>query len=150
MRYQIKAMVRVVIDTNVFVSALLSADGGARAVLRLALKRDIQPVFGNALFAEYGGLLARSQMWAQCPLNEGERASLFEALLSVSDWVRIHFLWRPNLPDEADNHVLELAVAAGAVGIITANVRDFGRAELLFPSVRILSPGDFLKWRQKR
>ncbi len=143
-------MVGVAIDANVFVSALLSADGGARAVLRLALKRDIQPVCANALFAEYEGLLARSQMWAKCRLNADERASLFEALLSRSDWVRIHFLWRPNLSDEADNHVLELAVAAGAECIITANMRDFGRSELLFPSVRILSPGDFLKWRQKR
>jgi putative PIN family toxin of toxin-antitoxin system len=142
-------MVRVVIDTNVFVSALLSADGGARAVLRLALQGGILPVFGNALFAEYEDLLARGPIWTKCLLDEGERATLFEALLSVSDWVLIHFLWRPNLPDEADNHVLELAVAAGAEVIITANVRDFGRAELLFPSVHILTPGDFLKWRQK-
>lgn len=143
-------MVRVVIDTNVFVSALLSADGGARAVLRLALMDDIKPVFGNALFAEYEDLLARTQMWTKCTLSETERVTLFEALLSVSDWVRIHFLWRPNLPDEADNHVLELAVAAGAQAIVTANVRDFGRAELLFPSVRVLTPSDFLKWRQER
>ncbi|MDD5028207.1 MAG: PIN domain-containing protein [Rhodoferax sp.] len=31
----------------------------------------------------------------------------------------IYYLWRPNLRDEADNHVLELAVAAGAQAIIT-------------------------------
>jgi predicted nucleic acid-binding protein len=89
-------------------------------------------------------------MWVKCPLGVSERAALFEALLSVSDWVRIHFLWRPNLPDEADNHVLELAVAGGANAIVTANVRDFRRAELVFPSVRIMTPGDFLKWRQPR
>lgn len=100
----------------------------------MALIGDIQPVFGSALFAEYEGLLARGQMWARCPLNEDERASLFEALLSVSDWVRIHFFLRPNLPDEADNHVLDLAVAAAAEGIMAANMRDFGRAELQFPS----------------
>ena len=84
----------------------------------------------------------------QC-IFAGRRAALFEALLSISAWVRIHYLWRQNLPDEADNHVQELAVAAGAGAIITANVRDFGRTELLFPSVRIRTPGGFLKWRQK-
>lgn len=136
------------VDTNVFVSALLSPDGAARAVLRLALHGTIKPVFGNALFVEYEGLLARSQIWATCPLSDDERKALFEALLSVSDWVRIHYLWRPNLPDEADNHVLELAVAAGARAIVTANIRDFRRAELLFPTVRILTPGDFLTWRR--
>jgi putative PIN family toxin of toxin-antitoxin system len=141
-------MARIVIDTNVFVSALLSADGGARKVLRLALRGDIQPVFGNALFAEYESLLARGPIWAKCPLDEAERATLFEALLSISDWVRIHFLWRPNLSDEADNHVLELAVAAAAEAIVTANVRDFGSAELLFPRLSILTPADFLKGRQ--
>ena len=140
-------MTRVVIDTNVFVSALLRADGRARAVLRLALRSDIKPVIGNALFAEYEDVLARAQLWAKCPLSEDERTELFEALLSVSDWVRIHFLWRPNLPDEADNHVLELAVAAGAEAIVTANVRDFGRTDLLFPNVSILTPRAFLKWR---
>jgi uncharacterized protein len=141
-------MPRIVIDTNVFVSGLLSADGAARGVLRLALQGKARPVFGNALFAEYEGLLARQAMWAKCPLPEDERAALFEALLSVSDWVRIHYLWRPNLPDEADNHVLELAVAAAAEAIVTANVRDFGRAELLFPSVRIRTPAQFLRERE--
>jgi len=137
-----------VIDTNVFVSALLSADGGARAVLRLALQGELRPVSGNALFSEYEALLARTKTWTRCLLSQDERAALFEALLSVSDWVRIHYLWRPNLPDEADNHVLELAVAGGAKAIVTANVRDFARAELLFPGVRILTPAGLLKWRQ--
>lgn len=141
-------MVRIVVDTNVFVSALLSAPGAAREVVRLALKGDVKPVFGNALFAEYEGLLARRDLWANCALSEAERSSLFEALLSVSDWVRIHYLWRPNLTDEADNHVLEPATASGATAIVTANLGDFSRGELMFPNLRILSPGDFLKWRQ--
>jgi predicted nucleic acid-binding protein len=85
-------MVRLVIDTTIFVSALLSADGAAREVLRLALQGDIQPVFGNALSAKHEGLVARRSIWAKRPLDECERASLFEALLSVREWVHIHFL----------------------------------------------------------
>jgi hypothetical protein len=27
--------------------------------------------------------------------------------------IEVYYRWRPNLPDEGDNHVLELAVAAG-------------------------------------
>lgn len=141
---------RVVLDTNVFVAALLSAEGIARVVLRTALLGEIKPVFGNALLAKYEDVLARGRLWARCPLSEIERGRLFDALLSASDWVRIHYLWRPNLQDEGDNHVLELAVAAGAEVIITANVRDFGRSELLFPGVQILTPGDFVKGREGR
>lgn len=139
---------RVVIDTNIFVSALMNADGAPRAVLALALQRQIEPAFGNALFAEYEDVLARSALFDRSPLLPAEQTALFEALLSVSCWTRVHFLWRPNLPDEADNHVLELAVASGAEAIITRNIRDFSRAELAFPGLRILTAGDFLKsWR---
>lgn len=141
---------RVVIDTNVFVAALLGSEGAARAVLRSALRGEIKPLFGNALLAEYEDLLARERLWTRCPLSEIERGRLLDALLSVSDWVRIHFLWRPNLTDEGDNHILELAIAGGAEVIVTANVRDFGRSELLFPGLRIVTPGDFLKGRQDR
>jgi len=142
-------MDRVVIDTNIFVSALLNADGAPRAVLRLALTREIMPVFGNALFAEYEDVLGREALFAKSPLNSTERSALFEGLLCVSEWVRIYYLWRPNLADEADNHVLELAVAAGAAAIITANKRDFARADLLFPGVRIVSASEFLDWRRQ-
>ena len=56
-------------------------------------------------------------------------------------WVRVYCLWRPNLPDEADNHVVELAVAGGAEAIITHDSRDFAGAELRFPALRVLTPG---------
>lgn len=49
------------------------------------------------------------------------------------------------LPDEADNHLVELAVAGGARFIVTRNLRDVARMELRFPELRIVSPEDFLK-----
>ena len=47
--------------------------------------------------------------------------------------------------DEADNHVLELAIAAGAKVIVTHNLADFVRSELRFPELRILTPAQLLK-----
>jgi predicted nucleic acid-binding protein len=49
-------------------------------------------------------------------------------------------LWRPNLRDEGDNHIVELAVAGGAGMIVTNNVADFRNAELKFPGIEILRP----------
>ncbi|MBX9458829.1 MAG: PIN domain-containing protein [Rhizobium sp.] len=46
-----------------------------------------------------------------------------------SIWQDLHLNWRPNLTDEADNHVMELAVAANATMIVTQNVRDIIRPE---------------------
>ena len=39
---------------------------------------------------------------------------MFDGFLSVCRWVEVFFAWRPNLPDEADNHLVELAVAGNA------------------------------------
>jgi putative PIN family toxin of toxin-antitoxin system len=141
-------MDRVVIDTNVFVAALMNAGGAPREVLRVALNGGILPCFGNALFTEYEGVLGRAELFARSHLSRLERDTLFDALLSVSEWVRISYLWRPNLPDEADNHVIELAVAAGAVCIITENKRDFARSELSFPDLRVQTAGEYLAWRR--
>jgi hypothetical protein len=40
---------------------------------------------------------------------------------------------------------LELAVAGGACLSVTRSLRDFSRMELRFPSLRAISPEDFLK-----
>ena len=138
-------MKRVVIDTNVFVSAVLSVDGAARQVLRLALTGEVVPVFGNALFAEYEDVLGRDELFDGSPIGPNERGRLLDAVLSVAVWVRIYYVWRPNLPDEADNHLIELAVAGGASAIITGNTRDVARGSLRFEGLSVLTPARFLK-----
>lgn len=60
-------------------------------------------------------------------------------------WVEIYFSWRPNLFDEGDNHLIELAVAGGTKALVTRNTADFKRAELKFPNLAILTPEQFLE-----
>ena len=100
---------------------------------------------GAALFHEYEDLLARSDLMRKSPLPARDRQALFESFLSVVEWVRIYFLWRPNLPDEADNHLVELAIAGAASAIVTSNIADLRGGELAFPNLRILKPAEFLK-----
>lgn len=59
--------------------------------------------------------------------------------------MEVFYAWRPSLPDEADNHLIELAVAASAQAIVTRNLRDLSRGELKFPSLRVVSPEDCLE-----
>ncbi len=135
----------VVVDTNTFISALLGPSGPNRRVLRAALEGRIQPLMGASLLAEYESVLAREDLFSRCALVPEERDALLNAFLDTCRWVRIYFLWRPNLRDEADNHVVELAIAGGASAIATQNVRDFRDSELCFPSVAILLPEQLLR-----
>ena len=100
---------------------------------------------GAALFAEYEDVLARERLFRESALTQTERELLLDAFLSVCRWTRIYFLWRPNVPDESDNHLVELAVAGGAEAIVTRNVRDFERMELRFARLAIVQPEEFLQ-----
>ncbi len=136
-------MISVVIDTNVFVAGMRSAGGASREVLRDALQGKIEPLFGNALWLEYEDLLGRP-VWTDATTRQ-ERLQVLAALARVGRWVTIYYGWRPNLPDEADNHLIELAIAGGAAAIITHNVRDVRRGELLSAGLRVQTPAEYLE-----
>ncbi len=100
---------------------------------------------GAALLAEFEDVLSRETLWQNSALNEAERSELLDIFVAQSLWTRVYFGWRPNLPDEADNHLVELAVAGGASFIVTRNLRDFSRGELHFPGLLVADPITFLK-----
>jgi putative PIN family toxin of toxin-antitoxin system len=130
----------IVLDTNVLISALISRHGPAREVLRRCLQHQYQPLVGNALFAEYEEVAGRPDILARCPVPQAQVRTLLNAFYSVGRWVNVYYLWHPNLRDEADNHVLELAIAGGAQWLVTHNIRDFERTQLHFDALRILTP----------
>lgn len=135
---------RIVIDTNVLVSAVLSPNGAARGALRRCLTGTAQPLIGNALFLEYEDVLAREELFAAAPISPEDRAALLDAVLGVCQWINVSFLWRPNLRDESDNHLIELAVAGNAEWIVTNNEKDFAAGELIFGGFRVVTPGAWL------
>jgi putative PIN family toxin of toxin-antitoxin system len=143
MAHTLSSMISVVIDTNVLVAGLRSDGGASRAVLRDALLGKIEPLFGNALWLEYEDLLGRP-VWTDATTSK-ERRQVLAALAGVGRWVNIYYGWRPNLPDESDNHLIELAMAGGAAAIITHNVRDIRRGELLLNRLRVLTPAEYLE-----
>ena len=135
----------MVIDTNVLVSAFTSDGGAWRAVIRKVLQKQLRALVSIPLFAEYEDVLACPEIQARCPLSKSEQSALFDAFIAQTRLVEVYFSWRPNLRDEGDNHIIELAVAAGTCTIITHNLRDFANAELKFPSVKVLTPAQWLK-----
>jgi predicted nucleic acid-binding protein len=133
----------IVVDTNIFVGACLG-QGACRGVVSACLRGEHEPLMAAALFAEYEDVLGRPALFQSCRLSLAERERLLDIFLSHCRWTRIYFGWRPNLVDEGDNHLIELAIAGGAETVVTRNVRDFERAELRFPQLRFRTPEAFL------
>ncbi|MDR2188467.1 MAG: putative toxin-antitoxin system toxin component, PIN family [Azonexus sp.] len=136
-------MAVIVLDTNVFVSALRSEGGASREVLRRIFQGRHVPLLGNALWLEYEDLLGRP-FWPDTT-TAAERRQLLAALAKSGKWVSVYYGWRPNLPDEADNHLIELAIAGGAQAIVTHNVKDVGHGELTWKHLHVLPPAQFLE-----
>ena len=132
-------------DTNVFVAALHSSEGANPEELDRCLARADQAVMGAALFAEYEELVHRESLWRCVPVTAAEREALLDDFCAAAIWQPVYFRWRPNLPDPANDHVLELSIAGGMEHLVTRNLRDFGRGELKFTSPRVLTPAQHLK-----
>lgn len=135
----------VVVDTSVLVSALIGPKGPNREVVRACLNGAYSPLISNALFHEYEDVTTRENILALRPLSLEEIRELLNAFYSVSQWVSIYYLWRPNLPDEGDNFLIELAVAGNAACIVTNNVKHIKASELLFPDIHVLTPEELLR-----
>lgn len=134
----------VVVDTNVFVGACLG-QGASAAVVSAWLRGSCHPLMGAALLAEYEDVLGRAALFSRSRLDADERSELLDIFLAHCRWTRIYYGWRPNLRDEGDNHLVELAVAGGADCICTHNLRDLQAHELSFSGLGLATPVQLLK-----
>jgi len=134
----------IVVDTNVLVGACMGV-GASAQVVEHCLTGKLTPAMGSALLMEYEDVLSRKTLFEGCRLDADEREELLDIFLASARWVKTYFSWRPNLRDEADNHVVELAVACAASHIVTWNTRDFAAMELRFPLLRLATPPELLK-----
>ena len=138
----------VVIDTNVWISALISKDGVSREVIRWALLEKIAPQISTTLFLEYEDVMRREKIQMLCSLSILEQEELFQAFLSTCKWNEIFYLWRPNLDDENDDFLIELAVASNSSLIVTDNIKDIEHGELKF-DIEVLTPKQFVERYRK-
>jgi putative PIN family toxin of toxin-antitoxin system len=131
---------RAVIDTNVLHAGLYSASGASYQILRLIESGRVTPLLSTTLLFEYEEVLKRNQK--MLGLSDREVNDVLDGFCVLGEPRKIHFLWRPHLSDPKDDHVLELAFAAGGVDIVTHNVKDFVNASSL--GVRIVTPAQLL------
>jgi len=130
--------VRIVLDTNVLASALLSPGGAPAAVLQLVLAGRILLCFDARIMTEYREVLRRPKFDFDARLVD----DLLEFLESEGELVAAVPLPR-SLPDPDDAMFLEVASAGGAEYVVTGNIRHFPNDAR--QGITVVSPRDFIE-----
>jgi len=135
------AIPSIVIDTNVFVSALRSRLGTSNQFLQLVGTDRFDLHLSVPIVLEYEEVLLRQV--PHLPFTAEDIHTLLDYLCASARHHEIFFLWRPTLRDPDDEMLLELAVTGQCSHIITHNIRDFTGAEQF--GVEVVTPRLFLR-----
>jgi uncharacterized protein len=130
--------VRVVIDSNVVVSAMLSPYAPPAQVVRLALQGDLGMLHDHRILAEYREVLSR-------PTFDFDPRDV-RAMLEGLEWIGETVFATPltvELPDPDDLPFLEVAAAGKADALVTGNSRHYRPAKGRH-DIRILTPRELL------
>lgn len=130
----------IVLDTNVFVSALRSRRGASFRLLGLIGTGRFEVELSVPLALEYEAVGRR--VLPDTTLTEPAFEAILDFVCGSARHREVFYSWRPCLADPGDDMVLELAVAAGGAAVVTFNRADFRGAERF--GVRVLSPQEFL------
>jgi putative PIN family toxin of toxin-antitoxin system len=118
-------MLRAVVDTNILTAARRSRTGASNALLRAADEGLFRMLASVPLFLEYEAVLTRPEHLLESRLTEQQVTEFLDYLAGVVEPVKLHYLWRPQLGDVADEMVLETAINGRADCIVTFNTRHF-------------------------
>jgi putative PIN family toxin of toxin-antitoxin system len=148
--YTLSLTMLVTLDTNVIYQALKSATGASFFILQKIRERKIQIALSVPLFEEYQEVLSREKSLNDFELDIEDIDKFLRFIAYVGKPFKTYFLFRPNLKDEKDNMVMELAITSQSDYLVTSNIKDFKNAELKFDQLKIVTPGEFAKiWKSK-
>jgi len=114
-------MKKIVLDTNVVVSAFLAPQGNTAAILKLVLRHDFDICFDTAILAEYEEVLSREKFSGKIYKPDIQR--FFEIIYNIGLNI-ISTLSTVSLSDETDRKFYDVAKTANAY-LITGNIRHY-------------------------
>lgn len=134
---------RIVLDTNVLVSGLLSAFGPPAAIVRLVASGEVALCVDARILSEYREVLARPKF----AFESEAVAALLDWIESSGDTVAAAPLSH-RLPDVDDEPFLEVALGAGADCLVTGNAAHFPAAACV--GMAVLTPAQFVEQLRSR
>jgi putative PIN family toxin of toxin-antitoxin system len=127
---------RLVIDTNIVISATLKPDGLQRTVLLLAITKPARLYVSNPILAEYAEVLARPEL----KIRKGLRQQLLQLVRSHSHLV-VPSRTLQVAKDPDDNKFLECADASRADYLVTGNARHFPK---FWKKTKVITSREFI------
>ena len=128
---------RVVVDTNVFVSAILTPTGPPAQILDLILTRQITLLLSPSILTEYQEVLKRKKIGLKNEKVEDFLEFVRAYAENISDVTP-----KISLPDPEDLPFLACALEGKADFLITGNKKDF--PDSICRPVKVVSPAAFL------
>jgi putative PIN family toxin of toxin-antitoxin system len=135
--------VRLVLDTNVVVAALLSQRGASAELIRLGVRRRVVLIGTLSLALEYLDVCGRPEVLSRCLVSAADAARFANEVVALLTPIEVRYRWRPAGPDADDDHVIEAALNGGANAIVTFNRKDFAEASRRF-NLRVVTPSAIL------
>jgi len=132
-------MQRIVIDTNVLVSALIQKSYPYLIINQVISRNDLKLCLSDEIFSEYFAVLNRTKF-----SKYYEFRTRAELLLADLERIGLHFNPQNKLDvisDKDDNKFLELCFEANADFLITGDINDFTMKK--FKNTLIVSPKEF-------
>lgn len=133
---------RVVIDSNVWIAALISPAGTARTLVETILAHEVDVLLSEAVFSELVSRLERPKFDRY---REPDAWNLFlSELVELATWHEDTGIATGASRDADDDKFLALAIAGSADAIISG---DNDLLELKsHEGIRILTPAQCLRW----
>lgn len=129
---------RIVVDTNVLVSGLLSPHGPPGRIADGLVAEELRALFDDRILDEYRDVLRRPRFG----FESRDVDDLLHQLLSSGEHVSAPPV-SVVLPDLDDLPFLEVAVAGGADALVTGNLKHFARGARL--RANVVDPNRFLE-----
>ena len=135
-------MIRAVLDTNIFVSGLISASGPPRQIVDSWLARTFTLVTSPYLIEELRHVLAYPRIASRLRLSEYELTLLFDTLIALAE-VKLDVNPLPGVTrDPKDDAVIACAFASQADYVVSGDQDILILGE--YEGTRMIAPVDFL------
>jgi putative PIN family toxin of toxin-antitoxin system len=132
-------MQKLILDTNIIISALISNSIPTKILYELVLLQKVKTCLSDEIFLEYVAVLNREK-FARYANFKTNADIVLSKLREISTFYKTDRKVDV-LKDASDNKFLELAAVSSADYLITGNILDFQITE--FEYTRILSPREY-------